>query len=70
MEEILKQNKNKSNKEFEKLLYEDLENRKFKEGEIKALWELNTKEYNNLVIVIEEQQNRPQESEIAKNKRS
>ena len=28
-----------------------------KEGEIKALWELNTKEYNNLVIVIEEQQN-------------
>ena len=34
MEEILKQNKNKFNKEFEKLLSEDLENRKFKEGEI------------------------------------
>ena len=34
MEEILKQNKNKSHKEFEKLLSEDLENRKFKEGEI------------------------------------
>ena len=32
MEEILKQNKN--NKEFEKLLAEDLGNRKFKEGEI------------------------------------
>ena len=34
MEEILKQNKDKSNKEFEKLLTEDLGNRKFKEGEI------------------------------------
>jgi len=34
MEEIIKQNKNKSHKEFEKLLSEDLENRKFKEGEI------------------------------------
>ena len=34
MEEILKQDKSKSNKEFEKLLSEDLENRKFKEGEI------------------------------------
>ena len=34
MEEIIKQNKNKFNKEFEKLLSEDLENRKFKEGEI------------------------------------
>jgi len=34
MEEILKQNKNKSQKEFEKLLSADLENRKFKEGEI------------------------------------
>ncbi len=34
MEEILKLNKNKSHKEFEKLLSEDLENRKFKEGEI------------------------------------
>jgi len=34
MEEILKQNKNKSHKEFEKLLSADLENRKFKEGEI------------------------------------
>jgi len=34
MEEILKQNKNKSHKEFEKLLSVDLENRKFKEGEI------------------------------------
>ena len=34
MEEIVKQNKNKFNKEFEKLLSEDLENRKFKEGEI------------------------------------
>ena len=34
MEEILKQDKSKSNKEFEKLLSEDLGNRKFKEGEI------------------------------------
>ena len=34
MEEILKQDKSKSHKEFEKLLSEDLENRKFKEGEI------------------------------------
>ena len=34
MEEIIKQNKNKSHKEFEKLLTEDLGNRKFKEGEI------------------------------------
>jgi len=34
MEELLKENKNKSHKEFEKLLSEDLENRKFKEGEI------------------------------------
>jgi len=34
MEEILKQNKGKTHKEFEKLLSEDLGNRKFKEGEI------------------------------------
>jgi len=34
MEEIIKQNKDKSHKEFEKLLSEDLGNRKFKEGEI------------------------------------
>ena len=34
MEEILKQNKEKFDKEFEKLLSEDLGNRKFKEGEI------------------------------------
>jgi len=34
MEEILKQNKSKTHKEFEKLLSEDLGNRKFKEGEI------------------------------------
>ena len=34
MEEILKLNKSKSDKEFEKLLSEDLGNRKFKEGEI------------------------------------
>ena len=34
MEETLKQDKSKSHKEFEKLLSEDLENRKFKEGEI------------------------------------
>ncbi len=34
MEEILKQNKSESHKEFEKLLSEDLGNRKFKEGEI------------------------------------
>ena len=33
MEEILKQDKSKSHKEFEKLLYEDLGRRKFKEGE-------------------------------------
>ena len=34
MEEILKQNKSESHKEFEKLLSEDLGNRKFEEGEI------------------------------------
>ena len=34
MEEIIKQDKGKSHKEFEKLLSEDLNNRKFKEGEI------------------------------------
>ncbi len=34
MEEIIKQNKSKSHQEFEKLLSEDLGNRKFKEGEI------------------------------------
>tara|TARA_Y100000590_G_scaffold457878_1_gene611433 strand:+ start:650 stop:2356 length:1707 start_codon:yes stop_codon:yes gene_type:complete len=34
MEEILKPNKSKSHEEFEKLLSEDLGNRKFKEGEI------------------------------------
>ncbi len=34
MEEILKQDKSKSHKEFEKLLLEDLNNRKLKEGEI------------------------------------
>ena len=34
MEEILKQDKGKSHKEFEKLLLEDLNNRKLKEGEI------------------------------------
>ncbi len=34
MEEVLKQDKSKSHKEFEKLLSEDLGNRKFKEGEI------------------------------------
>jgi len=34
MEEALKENKTKSHKEFEKLLSEDLGNRKFKEGEI------------------------------------
>jgi len=34
MEEILKQDKSRSHKEFEKLLSEDLDNRKFKEGEI------------------------------------
>ena len=34
MEAILKQDKSKSHKEFEKLLSKDLENRKFKEGEI------------------------------------
>ena len=34
MENILKQDKTKSNKEFEKLLSEDLGNRKFKEGEV------------------------------------
>ena len=34
MEELLKQNKDKSSKEFEKLLSKDLETRKFKEGEI------------------------------------
>ena len=34
MEEILKQDKSKSNKEFETLLSKDLETRKFREGEI------------------------------------
>ena len=34
MEEILKQDKSKSHQEFEKLLSEDLGNRKFKEGEL------------------------------------
>ena len=34
MEEILKQDRSKSHKEFEKLLTEDLNNRKLKEGEI------------------------------------
>jgi len=34
MEEISKQDKSKSHKEFEKLLSEDLDNRKFKEGEV------------------------------------
>ena len=34
MEEVLKQNKDKSHEEFERLLAEDLEKRKFKEGEI------------------------------------
>ncbi len=34
MEEVLKQDKSSSHKEFEKLLAEDLGNRKFKEGEI------------------------------------
>ena len=34
MEEILKQDKSKAHKEFEKLLSKDLENRKFKEGEV------------------------------------
>ena len=34
MEEIIKQDKGESHKEFEKLLSEDLINRKFKEGEI------------------------------------
>ena len=34
MEEILKENKSKSHKEFEKLLSEDLDNRKLREGEI------------------------------------
>ena len=34
MEEVIKQNKGKSHQEFEKLLAEDLGNRKFKEGEI------------------------------------
>ena len=34
MEEVLKLNKDKSHKEFEQLLSEDLGNRKFKEGEI------------------------------------
>ena len=34
MEEIIKQDKGKSHKEFEKLLSEDLNNRSFREGEI------------------------------------
>jgi len=34
MEETLKQEKSESHKEFEKLLFKDLDNRKFKEGEI------------------------------------
>ena len=34
MEETIKQSKDKSHKEFEKLLSEDLGNRKFREGEV------------------------------------
>jgi len=34
MEEILKQDRSESHKEFEKLLSEDLNNRKLKEGEV------------------------------------
>ena len=34
MEEIIKQNKNQTHEEFQKLLSEDLGNRRFKEGEI------------------------------------
>ena len=34
METVLKETKNKSHKEFEKLLTEDLGSRKFKEGEM------------------------------------
>ena len=34
MEETIKQDKTASHKEFEKLLSQDLDNRKFKEGEI------------------------------------
>ena len=34
MEETIKQDKSESHKEFEKLLSQDLDNRKFKEGEI------------------------------------
>ena len=34
MEEIIKENKSKSHQEFEKLLAQDLSNRKLKEGEI------------------------------------
>jgi len=36
MEEIIKQNKSKSHREFENLLTKDLGNRKFKEGEVTA----------------------------------
>ena len=34
MEEVIKEDKNKSHKEFEQLLSEDLGNRSFREGEI------------------------------------
>ena len=34
MEEIIKQDKDTSHEEFKKLLSEDLNNRKFKEGEL------------------------------------
>ena len=34
MEEIIKRDKSRSHKEFEKLLSQDMGNRKFKEGEI------------------------------------
>jgi ribosomal protein S1 len=36
MEEIIKQDKSKSHREFESLLTKDLGNRKFKEGEVTA----------------------------------
>ena len=41
MEEILKQNKSPSHKEFEKLLSEDLDSRKLKEGKIISISSLD-----------------------------
>ena len=59
MEEIIKQDKSKSHKEFEKFLSEDLGNRRFKEGEIttgivEEIGKLNYKYLNSINLHSEE----------------